>query len=187
MLGKLARVWAHETESMFIPYVDKCKIYYAELLNSAETTIFETVLINNLKPLLNNQMKCDNARIIHFDEDILEWKEYTGRRTRKMSEQEKIDNLIDRIFSVPLEERIKKMEEKEKERERKRKDDRIPKKHTRKKGEGGYCRVTSNGIEYWRYSRMVKGERKATYGKTKAEAYRNYKDYMDNLDNTRRK
>ena len=170
-----SRVWTHEKEEAFEPYRD-AKIYYAELRNGAETSIFETLLINNLRPVLNVTMKYDNARHLCFDESILEWKEFTGRRTRAIPEDE-------RVLALAL--KYWKMTEEEAKAERAKRT--FPHKtHNKnhKYGSGSYSEVEKAGNHYIRFVKSVSGKRKEFYGKTKKEAYEKYKKYEreHNLD-----
>lgn len=50
------RIIAHETEEKFQKYLKEAEIYYFECKNPAETTIYETALINRYCPVLNVSM-----------------------------------------------------------------------------------------------------------------------------------
>lgn len=51
------RLNCHQNEEKFKPYLKEVKIFYAEMLNPAMSTIYETYLINKYKPTLNVSMK----------------------------------------------------------------------------------------------------------------------------------
>lgn len=58
------------TEKKFLPYIEKCQIYYASCQNPADTLIMETYLINKYKPLLNTSMKYDNKLDYNIPEPV---------------------------------------------------------------------------------------------------------------------
>ena len=173
-----SRVWEHEKEEDFQLFKD-ADIYYAELRNGAETTIFETVLINNLHPVLNCGMIYDNARYIEFDESILEWKKYTGRRTRAIPEDERVlANALKWYRMTP--------EERKAEREKNRiirnsKKIKYDKDHVY--GSGSWGIVDIHGYRYHRFTVSIDGKRKDFYGKTKKDANEKYKIYLKNSGN----
>ena len=163
-----SRVWAHEREEAFEPYRD-AKIYYAELRNCAEISIFETLLINNLRPALNVAMKCDNARHLCFDESILEWKEFTGRRTRAIPDEE-------RALALAL--KYWKMTDEEVKAEKKKHSFSHKSKKRGKSGDGSYSETNVNGYHYIRFRISKDGKQLSFYGKTKTEAHRKYIEYL---------
>lgn len=172
------RVWAHENEDAFQPYKD-AKIYYAELNNASETTVFETVLINNLKPILNCAMIYDNSRYIDFDESILEWKEYTGRRTRAIPEDERVlANALKWYRMTPEERKAEREKNRLKRNSKKRKHN---KNHVY--GSGSWGIVDIHGYRYHRFTVSIDGKRKDFYGKTKKDANEKYKIYLKNSEN----
>ena len=169
-----SRVWEHEKEEDFQLFKD-ADIYYAELRNGAETTIFETVLINNLHPVLNCGMIYDNARYIEFDESILEWKKYTGRRTRAIPEEERVlANALKWYRMTPEERKAEREKNRLKRNSKKRKHN---KNHVY--GSGSWDMIEQNGRKYHRYRVSMNGIRKAFYGKTKKEAYEKYKNHLE--------
>ena len=70
----ISRIQCHEKEPKFQPYLTDTLIYYFDCNNPAETTIFETFLINKYKPILNKAMKYDDTR--EYDIEEPEWKFY---------------------------------------------------------------------------------------------------------------
>lgn len=64
----ISRIQSHEKESKFQPYLKDALIYYFDCNNPAETMIFETVLINKYKPILNVAMKYDDTREYNIEE-----------------------------------------------------------------------------------------------------------------------
>lgn len=65
------RIKGHEKEEKFKPYLSGSIVYYFRCNNRAETTIYETALINKYKPLLNVQNKYNNTRDFELKEP--EW------------------------------------------------------------------------------------------------------------------
>lgn len=65
-----------ETDSKFLEYISKTKVFIAELPNRTETDILEKALINKYKPILNAQDKFESkSNYINIIEP--EWKEYS--------------------------------------------------------------------------------------------------------------
>lgn len=66
------RLNCHKSEVKFKPYLKDAKIYYAEVVNPAMSTILETYLINKYKPELNSSMKYTGSLGIELPEP--DWK-----------------------------------------------------------------------------------------------------------------
>lgn len=71
------RIEGHKKEDKFQKYLDDAKIFFFRCKNPAETTIYETFLINKYKPILNTAMKYDH--VMEFDIPELEWQEYESQ------------------------------------------------------------------------------------------------------------
>lgn len=67
------RIEAHSKEKSFQPYLSKSDIYYFYCNNPAETTIYETYLINKYKPKLNTAMKYEDTCIFEIKEPEWNW------------------------------------------------------------------------------------------------------------------
>lgn len=72
------RIYAHKSEDKFLPFIDKCEIYYSNCKNPAHTAILETYLIDKYKPKLNKAMKYDDDLGITIKEP--EWLEYDTQK-----------------------------------------------------------------------------------------------------------
>ena len=68
------RVYGHSKEDKFQDYLDKSKVYYAELNNSAETSYVELYLINKYKPILNTAFVKEGKPTVYMEEP--EWKSW---------------------------------------------------------------------------------------------------------------
>ena len=68
------RIIAHETEEKFQKYLKEAEIYYFECKNPAETTIYETALINRYRPVLNVSMNYHGTQEFKVEEK--EWKRF---------------------------------------------------------------------------------------------------------------
>lgn len=64
----IGRIRGHEKENKFKPYLSDSQIYYFTCLNPAETTIYETFLINKYKPVLNVAMKYTHSLTMTISE-----------------------------------------------------------------------------------------------------------------------
>lgn len=62
------RIAAHSNEEKFQPFLDSSKVYFFNCNNPAETAIYELILINKYKPVLNSSMKYYNTRTFDIEE-----------------------------------------------------------------------------------------------------------------------
>lgn len=145
------RIWTHQRVGTFDQYPGGV-IYYALLNNSAETTIYETILINNFRPELNASMVYDNARYIDFDESLLQWIKFVD-----------IKELNFKASSIQLNEFDNQALIKEKKENKK-----------RAKGSGYWITRTKKSGVYYGFVIRVNGKKKYFYGDTKAIAYNKY-------------
>ena len=77
------RIYGHSKEEKFQPYLKETRIYYFYCKNPAETTIYETYLINKYKPILNKSMKYFET--MGFDIPEPDWKEFKPKFEDKNS------------------------------------------------------------------------------------------------------
>lgn len=68
------RIYGHSKEDKFQDYLDKAKVYYAELKNNTETSFVELYLINKYKPILNVASVLDGNSNIFMEEP--EWQSW---------------------------------------------------------------------------------------------------------------
>lgn len=94
------RIKGHEKEDKFRPYLKRVKIYYFSCNNPAETTIYETYLINKYKPILNTAMKYYDT--IDFNIPEPEWYDCKYKYIDETSQ------IIQELFKQVCQEHIRK-------------------------------------------------------------------------------
>lgn len=84
----LSRIMDHTQEEKFADYFGS-EIFYFEVKNSTETTIYEKLLINKYKPILNVTDVHDESVDIPFEEP--EWKPFNIQEETERENQEKVE------------------------------------------------------------------------------------------------
>lgn len=175
------RINCHTNEAKFLPFSD-ASIYYAELKNSTEATIYELALINNYKPILNESNVYENTRRIPIDESLLKWKSYDDDIERKpllfLDNNNKGEDLPEDLK--------KEIEELQEQREKQRLINKYNKLKTKKprtiklpdiykdKGKWSVFKHNKTGRVYQKYSIKIGEKRRQFYGKTQEEAFYKY-------------